>query len=222
MKTHKIETVRQYEQSGDYATWTAKVGGKYGDWVTLTVKGHRWGGGCSIGGWGENDRNRLVDGGPLVAGPHAYASNRALVIDNRGGTARERAEAKGTALLIEAEEGDLIEAEGDLFQIGFMPGRNNEYVTLTFVGKALAAEAPEAGTSSEPKPSSADSSEVKLAARLAARAWWLVEAESADAARAMIEAARRVEACSGQKIESVVLVGQPVRTGRILASGGAK
>lgn len=116
---------------GKYATWRAGIAN--GSEIRLLVNGHRGGSGCGVGGWGPDDLNRIVDGGPLVAGPHAYAFNLCTVIDNHGGTGAKMDREREAGLLIEVNEGDTIEAEGYTYRVQFLPNRRNEYVELVLV-----------------------------------------------------------------------------------------
>jgi hypothetical protein len=64
---------------------------------------------CHIGIVPEGRKGRKVHGGPLVPGPWGFAVTHPLVIDNYGGSARERAEA-------------LTIKVGEPFTVDGMPG----------------------------------------------------------------------------------------------------
>lgn len=89
------------------------------DAIIVLEGGSRAGGpgGWGFGGWTSEGVGRKVTGGELVAGPHAYLFGLAAVIDNHGGTARERREKDAEGLLFRVKDGDTIEAEGTKFLV---------------------------------------------------------------------------------------------------------
>lgn len=74
-------------------------------------------GGFAIGGWTAEAEARTYHGGPLVRGPHAYVFGLCGVIDTRGGTAREHAEARAEGRLIDVEAGDELVIAGETYRV---------------------------------------------------------------------------------------------------------
>lgn len=113
----------------------------YGDdkTVRLMVVGQR-GVGFGIGAVDEDLHRNLGPGLPTAPGPHVYAYGLSAVLDNHGGTRAEIAQARANGLLIQAEVGDMLEVDGNLWSIGwYMADRvtaDRHNVTLTLVGPA--------------------------------------------------------------------------------------
>lgn len=70
--------------------------------------------GYSLGVIPTGRSGRQVFGGPMVAGPWAFASGNATVIDNHGGTGRERDTERAEGRLIECSAGDVLVIADDL------------------------------------------------------------------------------------------------------------
>lgn len=101
------------------------------DEVRLMVAGQR-GVGFGLGAVDADLHRNLGPGLPTAAGPYVYAYGLPGVIDNHGGSAREIAEAKAAGLLLEVEVGDILEIDGNLWQIQFADqGRDRHNLTLT-------------------------------------------------------------------------------------------
>ena len=69
-------------------------------------------GGWGLCGWDERGVGRTVFQGPLVHGPHAELYGLCGVIDTRGGTSREHAEARAEGRLYRVEAGDVLVING--------------------------------------------------------------------------------------------------------------
>ena len=122
------------DEVGDYCGWSSRV--------RVVIATHTNFPGVCVGGWGAQDRDRIVTGGPLVSGPRAFAANIGGMISEDGGTLADMRREREAGLLIEAEPGDLLEMFGELFEIGFIAGRGREFVELTHVGQATAEVSP--------------------------------------------------------------------------------
>lgn len=94
----------------------------YADCVKLLVGDRHWSG-YAIGFVPAGQQARKVYKGPLVPGPWAYAFACATVIDNYGGSKREREDAEAKGLVIRAELGDMLRIDGSVFKI--LPDHNN-------------------------------------------------------------------------------------------------
>jgi len=116
-KAIEVPVQYRYEKSGDGAYYSHFVGGS---WGVLMVEG---GSPCgySIGGWGANDLGRLVEGGPLVAGPVAWANECATVLTSNPLTSAQqcakRASDIASGLRVECSPGDVLSLNGDTFVV---------------------------------------------------------------------------------------------------------
>lgn len=73
----------------------------------------------------------LGPGLPTAPGVYLGAYGLAACIDNHGGSGREIAEAKAAGLLVEAKLGDLLELDGNLWEIQLADnGRDRHNLTL--------------------------------------------------------------------------------------------
>ena len=89
-----------------------------------------------LGGWTAEGEGRLVYQGPLVKGPQLYAFALASVIDNHGGTAKERADLLAAGMEHDIEDGDMVTVDGVTYTVGVKAVGYDRY--LTFVkGGAL-------------------------------------------------------------------------------------
>ena len=98
--------------------------GFYKSPATVIIEGgSRAGGpaGWRIGGWNVHAKARTEFQGPMVQGPVAYCFGIASVIDNHGGTKREREEADAKGLLIRVSDGDLLEIDGVEYKLTLNP-----------------------------------------------------------------------------------------------------
>ncbi len=73
----------------------------------------------------------LGPGLPTAPGPYLGAYGLSACIDNHGGSRREIEEAKAAGLLVEAKLGDLLELDGNLWEIQLADcGRDRHNLTL--------------------------------------------------------------------------------------------
>lgn len=86
--------------------------------------------GFTIGLVPEGYMSRLVDQGPLVPGPSAYAFANASVLDNHGGTGAELRKAESESRVFHAEIGDVLDLGGVFFRIDPANNRNIDLVKV--------------------------------------------------------------------------------------------
>lgn len=70
-----------------------------------------------VGGWDSTGEGRLVQDGPMVKGPILFGFGLCSVIDNHGGTAKQREDNLASGMEIDVEEGDLVEFAGATFVV---------------------------------------------------------------------------------------------------------
>lgn len=97
-----------------------------------------------LGFVGADGECRRTTGGPMLAGPYAYAYGLATVIDNYGGSARELDEARTAGRVIDARIGDVLVFRGSRFLIERAANRN---VELTLLPDREVEDAPTGGLS---------------------------------------------------------------------------
>lgn len=104
MRKIEIETLSERNEPGHYTS----------DAIVIVEGADRsYGpGGWAVGGWTKEAEGRIVDGGPMVRGPHAYLYGRCGVIDTRGGTGAEHARAADQGRLHHVADGDVLVIDG--------------------------------------------------------------------------------------------------------------
>ncbi len=80
--------------------------------IIFRIAGSENSAGYGFGGWDASGSGRIIFGGPIVQGHHAFLFGLASVIDNHGGTCREHREAEADGRLFNAESGDVVSING--------------------------------------------------------------------------------------------------------------
>lgn len=79
----------------------------------LIYKGRQY----DIGGWDATGHGRKVFKGPMVAGPHAFATEAVVCIDNDYRAGRETAALEAAGRLVVVNTGDVIELAGTRYKV---------------------------------------------------------------------------------------------------------